>query len=354
MALGKFAAEFMRKRVRIGLIFGGISPEHDVSICSAAGVRGSIDASRFDVWEIYIDRQGRMFYGRDLLMKLKDGGKQKFKKLLIDRLPKMIDVAFPVLHGEGGEDGSIQGFLKTLRIPYVGCGLLASAVCLDKAVLNELLVSQGILKPKCEVLDFQREGKSICVEKVMRIKRQFKFPLFVKPARTGSSVGISKVKNGQALSGAIHKARKFDNKIVVEESVENCLEIEVSVLGGSVNDYAVSLPGRVLPAAEFYDYADKYKNNQTGFEVPARLSAGKTKEIQLIALAAYKIANCTGLARVDFLLDKKQRVFLNEINTLPGFTPISMYSKLWAASGLSYSRLITKLILLAMTEQGKF
>jgi D-alanine-D-alanine ligase len=201
------------------------------------------------------------------------------------------------------------------------------------------MVIQGIRKPRFIIIDNKIETIEIKQEKISSIKKDFKFPVFVKPARTGSSVGVYKVKEPEVLESFIDKAVAFDNKIVVEEAVNDCREIEVS------------LPGEVFPGAEFYDYDDKYKNNQAKFDIPAKLSPEKTAEIQRIALDAYKITNCEGLARVDFLLDKEETVFLNEINTLPGFTPISMYPKLWEVTGLSYKELITKLILIALNKK---
>ena len=265
----------------------------------------------------------------------------QLKKADLNKLPTIIDVAFPVLHGLGGEDGAIQGFFETLNIPYVGANVSSSIICLNKAIFNQLMTMAGIRKPKFVILN---EIKS----KSLLQTNQLEYPLFVKPATTGSSVGISKVKSKNQLDQAIKKASKFDPTVVIEEAVNNCREVEISVLGNSVKTYQVSLPGRVIPHNEFYDYNDKYLDNRADFELPAKLPLQKIKEIQKIALTAYKLVGCRGLARVDFLLDKNLKVYLNEINTMPGFTAISMYPKLWEISGLAYRELITKLINLAL------
>jgi D-alanine-D-alanine ligase len=304
------------QKINVGVFFGGVSPEHEVSIESARGVVAKIDKEKFIIKQIYIDKQGKFLTGDGIIKKIQVGNIDGLKKVDLNELRQEIAVAFPVLHGAGGEDGSIQGFFQTIKLPFVGAGILASAVCLDKGVFNQLMVIQGIRKPRFIIIDNKIETIEIKQEKISSIKKDFKFPVFVKPARTGSSVGVYKVKEPEVLESFIDKAVAFDNKIVVEEAVNDCREIEVSVLGNSTDDFEVSLPGEVFPGAEFYDYDDKYKNNQAKFDIPAKLSPEKTAEIQRIALDAYKITNCEGLARVDFLLDKEETVFLNEINTL--------------------------------------
>jgi len=336
------------QKITVGIIFGGMSPEHEVSILSANGVASLINEKRFNVVEIYIDKRGEFYYGKNIIRAMINHEHPTLKYLSFDRLKRLVNVIFPVLHGDGGEDGSIQGFLKTLGIPFVGCGIAASTVCLDKAIFNVLMKENGINKPRFAIINYVRDGKIEQKNKLLEISSRFHFPVFVKPARTGSSVGISKVDYKKFLNRALAKARKFDSKIIIEEAVRNCLEIEVSVLGNKARNFAASVPGRIIPANEFYDYADKYHDNKTRFEIPAHLSKGKIKKIQSTAIKAYRLSGCEGLARVDFLLDEKQRVFLNEINTLPGFTAISMYPKLWQASGLSGTKLISKLIDLAL------
>lgn len=336
------------QKIKVGIFFGGISPEHEVSLMSVGGIISNIDKSKFKVVEIFIDKEGVFWTGKNVLAKVESHDFKTLVKLDLNTLVKKIDAAFPILHGKGGEDGSIQGMLETLGIPYVGARVVASALCLDKALFNQLMWVNGIAKPEFIVLDYERDSKKIINHKIRQIKQRIKPPIFVKPARTGSSVGISKIKKFSEMIKAINLAKKFDLKIIIEQSIEQGKEIEISVLGNSKENYAVSLPGRIIPHKEFYDYNDKYKDNKTMFELPAKLSPSKIREIQSIALRAYTVANCQGFARVDFLLDKKQKVYINEINTIPGFTPISMYPRMWEVSGLSYKRLITKLIQLAV------
>lgn len=335
-------------------MFGGRSPEHEVSILSANGILSFVDRKRFKVVEIYIDKQGGFYSGKNIIKRLIEHRRPAMKILSFDQLKRIVDVVFPVLHGEGGEDGSIQGFLKTLGIPFVGCGIAASAACLDKALFNTLMVQNGINKPRFAIIDHIRDDKIDQKTKLIEVSSRFHFPVFVKPARTGSSVGISKVGKKKLLSRTVKKARQFDSKTIIEEAVQDCLEIEVSVLGNNARGFAASLPGRIIPANDFYDYADKYKNNKTQFEIPAHLSKRKIEEIRRIAISAYRLSGCEGLARVDFLLDEKRRVFLNEINTLPGFTAISMYPKLWRASGISGTQLINRLIDLALKTTARW
>jgi D-alanine-D-alanine ligase len=337
------------KKVSLGIFFGGASPEHKISIISAEGVLANVDRTKFDVVEIYIDKEGKFWTGKNIIQKL-NSKNYKLNKIDFNILTKKIAVAFPVLHGEAGEDGSIQGFFKTLKIPFVGADILASAICLDKYIFNQLMVYNKIAKPKFVGIDFCTDDKKEIEEKINFVTDYFKLPFFVKPSRAGSSVGINKIKNKNNLQNAIKKAIKIDNRIIVEEGVDCLAEIEISVLGNTVKDFQVSAPGKIIPGADFYDYDDKYKDDKAVFEIPAKLSKKKIDEIQKTALKAYKIANCQGLSRVDFLMDKKQKVYLNEINTMPGFTPISMYPKLWTESGINYKNLITKLVKLALEE----
>ncbi|MCF6276868.1 MAG: D-alanine--D-alanine ligase [Candidatus Magasanikbacteria bacterium] len=332
----------------LGIFFGGISSEYDISIISAEGVLSSVDNKKFKIIEIFIDKKGIFWTGKNVIEKVKNKNLKELEKVDLNNLAKKIDVAFPVLHGEGGEDGSIQGFLKTLKIPFVGADILASAVCLDKYIFNQLMVYNKISKPKFVGIDFLAEDKKEISRKIEKIKNKFKFPVFVKPSRAGSSIGVYKVEDKNKLESSIEKATKYDNRIVIEEAVNCAVEIEVSILGNSVKDFNISILGKIIPGADFYDYDDKYKEENAVFEIPAKLSNEQIKEIKKIALYAYKISNCQGLARVDFLMDKNNKIFLNEINTIPGFTPISMYPKLWIESGLSYKNLITKLVELAI------
>ena len=329
------------QKIRVGIFFGGISPEHQVSLWSAQGILENINRKRFQIVQFWIDTRGTLWGSKNAISAVMHGKLEKLKRVNLSTLASTIDVAFPVLHGKGGEDGSIQGFFETLNIPYVGAEIASSVLCMDKAFFNTLMVNAGIRKPKFTVLDTRAEATLPSI-------RHLRYPLFVKPATTGSSVGISKILSQKQLMPAVRRAQKYGTKVVVEEAIRGCKEIEISVLGNSLATYRVSLPGRVIPHNAFYDYNDKYLNGKATFELPAKLPAKKVKEIQNTALRAYALAGCKGLARVDFLLDKKLNIFLNEINTMPGFTKISMYPKLWEISGLSYTKLITTLIDLAL------
>ncbi|KKR22863.1 MAG: D-alanine-D-alanine ligase [Candidatus Uhrbacteria bacterium GW2011_GWD2_41_121] len=335
------------KKIKVGVFFGGISPEHDVSLISATGILSQIDRTRFSVKEFWINKKGQIWSGNSVLNKVMIG-KDGLKLADLSKLNKQIDIAFPVLHGQGGEDGTIQGMFEMLDIPYVGCGIASSAICLDKALFNDLMEAHGICQAKYSVVDFTYQSQIECENSIQDIQKTFSFPVFVKPARAGSSIGISKVKEKKDLQKAINLAIAFDSKIVIEESIENCKEVEVAVMGSSDKTIRASVPGVVIPAAEFYDYDDKYKNNQTKFEIPANLSKPLLRKLSDLAIRVYKISNCRGLSRVDLFIDKKENIYINEINTLPGFTPISMYPTLWKASGVSYKTLITKLIHLGL------
>jgi D-alanine-D-alanine ligase len=261
-----------------------------------------------------------------------------------------VDVIFPVLHGTFGEDGTIQGLLELAGIPYVGAGVLGSAAGMDKDIMKRLFAAAGLpIVKHVTVLrsEWQREPKKA----KKQIESKLKYPVFVKPANLGSSVGISKAHDSKELGPAMDTAAGYDRKIVIEQGVggkkKKAREIECSVLGN--DDPKASIPGEIVPVKEFYDYAAKYLDEGSELVIPAKLSKSLTKEVQQMAIAAFKAVDCSGLARVDFLLDPTSRkLYLNEINTMPGFTSISMYPKLWAASGLEYSKLIDRLVELAL------
>jgi D-alanine-D-alanine ligase len=260
-----------------------------------------------------------------------------------------VDVIFPVLHGTFGEDGTIQGLLELADIPYVGAGVLGSAAGMDKDIMKSLFIAAGI--PIVKHVTLLRSMWEKEPKKVAKLVGKLKYPVFVKPANLGSSVGISKAHNRKELGPAIEEAAKFDRKIVIEQGVggakEKAREIECSVLGN--DEPAASVPGEIVPGKEFYDYTAKYVDEGSQLIIPAKLSKSETKKVQDLAIAAFKAVDCSGLARVDFLMDPKTRkIYLNEINTMPGFTAISMYPKLWAASGLAYADLIDRLIQLGI------
>jgi D-alanine-D-alanine ligase len=351
-------------RIRVGIIFGGRSVEHEVSLVSAASVINALDKEKYEVVPIGIAPTGKWLSSGETLRLLKE-------KEAIDNEPEYIlvpdprkqslvvlgesgsaggtlDVIFPLIHGAYGEDGSLQGLLELADIPYVGAGVLGSAVGMDKVIQKELLQQAHI--PVSPSIWFVYERYKAQQKKyITEIERKLKYPLFIKPANSGSSIGISKSGSRKELLASIEQAVQFDRKILVEQGVKNAREIECSVLGN--DDPAMSVLGEVIPSNEFYDYDAKYVDGKTTEIIPAKLPKRIAKNIQMYALDAFRVLDCAGMARVDFLMNRKtNRIVLNEINTLPGFTSISMYPKLWEASGLSYSALLDKLIQLALSR----
>ncbi len=350
----------MRKKVRVGVLFGGRSGEHDVSVTSAASVIKALDRRKYEVVAIGISREGHwyaaaeavespaeVFKKSNRVMPSADPSEPGLAPLGPARGRRKIgvDLVFPVLHGTFGEDGTVQGLLELATIPYVGAGVLGSAVGMDKDVMKRLFRDAGL--PVVDWVVVRRdewERETARVRKV--IEKEIGYPLFVKPANLGSSVGISKVHNRRELAPALNTAAGYDRKIIVEKALD-AREIECAVLG---NDHPeASVPGEVVPVNEFYDYEAKYVKEGSELIIPAKLTKAQTRTVREAAVRAFRSADCAGLARVDFLLDRPSgKLFLNEINTLPGFTPISMYPKLWAASGLAYSRLLDRLIELGL------
>jgi D-alanine-D-alanine ligase len=352
------------KKLRVGVIFGGRSGEHEVSLRSAESVINAMDKSKYEVVPIGITGEGRWLISRDATAMLPQAvmDSKSHRQVAIIGDPtkqglteldkgdqslssQRLDVVFPVLHGTYGEDGTIQGLLDMAGVPYVGCGVLASATGMDKVAMKQLFAHAGLT-----TIEYEWFLRSAWAENpaavIRRISRELGFPVFVKPANLGSSVGISKAANKEELRDAIDDAARYDRKIIVERAVEG-REIEVSVLG---NEHPMaSLPGEIITGHEFYDYEDKYIDGASRTEVPAKLSKKITAHLQRDALLAFQAIDGSGLARVDFFVEHKtNRVIINEINTMPGFTSISMYPKLWEASGVSYSELIDRLIQLAI------
>ncbi len=311
-------------RLRVAVLYGGRSGEHEVSLNSAESVIAAMDPERYQVQRILITKEGRW---QPRPISPEPGGNPG------------IDVVFPVLHGTFGEDGTVQGLLELADLPYVGAGVLASSVAMDKDVMKRLMAERDL--PVVESFVVAR-GRY----RVEDICRRLPFPVFVKPANLGSSVGISKAKTCEELKAALELAGHFDRKILVERAVKG-REFECSVLG---NDEPVAaVPCEILPSREFYDYEDKYILGKARTVVPADLTPEQAREIQRLAVACYQAVSCEGMARVDFLMEAATRkFFINEINTIPGFTAISMYPKMWEASGLPYSKLIDRLIELAL------
>ncbi|HEX2931875.1 MAG TPA: D-alanine--D-alanine ligase [Candidatus Binatia bacterium] len=350
----------MKKKLRVALLFGGKSAEHEISLISARNIVESMDKKKYDIVAIGIDKQGRWHLDQGArLLRGQEQSKVEFrdKENIAAVLPGKnatpmvrgtgsrlgaIDVVFPVLHGPFGEDGTVQGLLKLANVPFVGASVLGSAVGMDKDVMKRLLRDARI--PIAKFLVFERaDARSISFA---RVKKTLGMPVFVKPANLGSSVGISKVTRTDQFRRAIQEAFRYDNKIIIEESIRG-REIECSVLG---NEKPIaSLPGEIIVQREFYSYEAKYVDDQGArLEIPARLPRTTIKKIRQLALQSYRALCCEGMARVDFFLRPNGQVLVNEINTIPGFTKISMYPKMWEASGLSYSRLIDRLIDLAL------
>jgi len=377
-------------KTKVGVLFGGRSGEHEVSLLSAASVLKAINKEKYEVVPIGISKEGRWLTSAHAERLLEgnaseeDGSHSQLRagdpaatssaavlakgdSVIVPPVPQshgmmpfesaakagepsiQVDVIFPVLHGTFGEDGTIQGLFELADIPYVGAGVLGSSTGMDKDVMKKLFAAAGlpivkhvtVLRPQWE-----KEPKKVIKE----IEDKLKYPVFVKPANLGSSVGISKARNRKELPAAMDEAARYDRKVVIEQGVggskNKARELECSVLGN--DDPKASIVGEIVPATEFYDYNAKYIDAGSQLVIPAKLSKKLAKSVQEMAIKAFQAVDCSGLARVDFLMDpKSEKLFLNEINTMPGFTSISMYPKLWAASGLGYSDLIDRLIQLA-------
>lgn len=326
----------------IGLMFGGQSPEHEISILSAKSIYKYIDKEKYNVTLIAVDKQGKMVSGDGCFDYLENAIENNIKPLKYDEL-KYFDVIFPAFHGPFGEDGTIQGLLQFMGIPYVGCNIESSAINMHKGLMRDLFSKHNIDQP--DYIYF----KEINVEEAITfVENNFSFPIFIKPCKGGSSLGISKIEKGENIKQAVEKGFKFDNEVIIEEGFPSTSEIEIAILGENTN-HIVSPPGKLVPGDSFYTYEDKYKNNKTKFEIPCHsISSEIATEIRTTASFAFTITKCSGLARIDFLYNSENNNFvINEINTMPGFTEISMYPKLIQATGLSFTDLITKLITIA-------
>lgn len=358
------------KKLRVGVLFGGRSGEHEVSLLSAASILKAIDRKKYEVVPIGISRQGRWLGGEQAKALLT--GSSSVPELaagteagLVEASGGLIgslDVIFPVLHGTFGEDGTIQGLLEVADVAYVGSGVLGSAAGMDKDVMKKLFAAAGLPQtPHVTVLRSQWRADPRRVQRTL--EKVLAYPFFVKPANLGSSVGISKVHDRSELAAAMDLAASFDRKLVIEQGVggpgAKPRELEVAVLGNETLE--ASVVGEIVPAKEFYDYEAKYQlsgPDESVCQIPAKITASESKQMRAMALEAFRACDCSGLARVDFLMEpaakgSKPAIFLNEINTMPGFTSISMYPKLWAASGLSYPELIDRLILLARERHAE-
>ena len=352
-------------RQKVCVLFGGVSSEHEVSLMSATSVIRNIPTDQYEVIPVGITKKGRWLYYPGPVENLADGSWERYPDCVpafispdaVDRglfkyeggtFSRMkIDVVFPVLHGRGGEDGTVQGLLELSGIPYVGCGVLSSALCMEKAVANLVMDASGI--DRCEWDYMTRADLPRLDEITDHLEKKLGWPIFVKPANAGSSVGISKAADRAALREAVNLALAHDSRIVFERFIRG-QEVECAVSGNEV--LSVAGPGEILASQEFYTYDDKYIAGTSRVEIPARLSEEKLAEVRAVALRAYRALCCTGLARVDFFVEEGTgRVLLNEINTLPGFTDISMYPKLMIHEGLGYDELLDRLIQLAFERK---
>ena len=355
----------MPKKLRVGVMMGGRSGEHEVSVVSASSVIKALNKDKYDVVSIGITKTGQWISGPGTVESLKAGmsNQQLAEKILLpdpnhqslvslkpDGLAAetALDVVIPLIHGTYGEDGKLQGLLEMANLPYVGCGVLGSAVGMDKVIMKNLFRQAGLLTPDF-VLVLKKDWLAGELEVLKTVAAELTYPVFVKPANFSSSVGISKVKDPAGLARALAEAFKYDRRAIVEKSIENNREIECAVLGN--DEPEASVPGEIIPHHEFYSYEAKYVDeNGAGLAVPAKLDEPVVRKIQELSLTAFKALDLSGMARVDFLLDPAGRIYLNEVNTVPGFTKISMYPKLWQASGLPYDKLIDRLIELALAR----
>lgn len=335
------------KKIRVAVLFGGRSGEHEVSLVSATSVIENLDKEKYEVIPIGITKEGKWITGPESMQLLKSNQPPKESNIVIpaeSQLQHNYDVIFPVLHGPYGEDGTVQGFLELTGLPYVGCGVLASAVAMDKVMQKKVFQAEGLIQvPYIWFWRFDWVKNKI---KYLNEIEALGYPVFVKPANLGSSVGINKAHNQEELIKYIAEASAYDRKVLVEKGVEHAREIECSVLGNQ--NIKASLPGEIIPSNEFYDYDAKYVDGKSDAKIPADLPTDIIKIVQDTAIRAFQALSGEGLARVDFFLTPDNKLFVNEVNTMPGFTSISMYPKLWEATGLGYSALLDELINLAL------
>lgn len=357
----------MSRKIRVGVLFGGRSCEHEVSVISARSLVEAIDQDKYEVVLIGITKEGRwltaaaaqrllesrVIQGDDLLPVVLDYPGSR--ELVIEgkagqRTSQAIDVIFPLLHGPYGEDGTVQGLLELAGVAYVGAGVVGSAVGMDKEMSRRVFRAEGLPQVEYAVIRrqrWEREPKAVQRE----IEARFSYPVFIKPVNLGSSVGVVKAHHGEEFRAGMDQAIQFDYKVMVEAEAANCREIEVAILGNE--EPQASVPGEIVPGNEFYDYNAKYLDDNSELIIPARLSPETTEKVRQMALRAFRAVEAAGLSRVDFFVDKEdESIYLNEINTMPGFTPISMYPKLWAASGIPYPELIDRLIELALERHA--
>lgn len=343
------------KKRHVAVIFGGRSGEHEVSLMSARSVLSVLDPAKYEVTQIGITHEGKWLTGEDVIGKFERGKLNGLEHFVLSSDPSdtssSIDVFFPVLHGTFGEDGTIQGLFELADVAYVGAGVVGSSVGMDKGVFKDVMIANNI--PVVDMmLVLRAEIESDMLSLIERAERLGEYPLFTKPANLGSSVGVTKCSNRSDLQEGLMEAASFDRRVLIQKGIQNAREIEVSVLGN--DDPAASVCGEVLPSREFYSYESKYVDGTSGLVIPAQLPDEISECIREYALCAYKAIDCSGMARVDFFVEKDtNRIYLNELNSIPGFTRISMYPKLWEASGLPYPHVVDRLIELAMERKAE-
>lgn len=349
----------MAQKIKLGILFGGRSAEHEVSLKSAASVISALDADAFDITAIGITPKGQ-FTSADEVKKMlpsnlidrvhlyDDAGSHGSKLVSVSNYTKKSanakqtpEIFFPLLHGPYGEDGTIQGFLEIANVPYVGCGVLASSVGMDKDIMKRLYIQAGLpVAPFRTVYADEFLKKPDTVKR--SVSRELGYPMFSKPANLGSSVGICKIHSEKEFEASVRHSAQFDRKIIIEKGLD-ARELECAVLGN--DDPKASVVGEIIPAHEFYDYDAKYMSPDSRLEIPARIDNTKSRKIRDLSIRAFKAIEGSGLSRVDFFLERKTgKIWVNEINTMPGFTPISMYAKLWASSGVTFEQLVKNLI----------
>ena len=332
--------------IKLGIVYGGVSTEHDISVMSAKSVIENLDKEKYEIHEIYINKYGKWY-------EVIDDEKEEIYNLIWTL--KKLDVVFPVLHGLGGEDGTIQGMLEMLQVPYVGCKVLASSVGMDKVYTKIIFEKAGIPEAPYVYIKKKENGYIIVNEnfkeeefKVESITKKLNYPMFVKPSNSGSSVGVKKATNNEELKMAIENAGQYDNKILIEQGI-NAREVECAILDGT--EVRASTVGEIISAEEFYSFDAKYNIPESKTIIPADISKEQIEQIQKLAIRAFKAIDGSGLARVDFFIEKDtNKIYINEINTMPGFTKISMYTKLFEAVGIKYSELLDKLIANAIKD----
>ncbi len=361
----------MKNKIRLGVLFGGRSGEHEVSLMSARSVLSVLDPHKYDVTQIGITHSGRWLTGDNVLEALEENNTSQLVPVILIPEPGRnilyqirkqdhdqvmvpyveLDVIFPVLHGTFGEDGTLQGMLEMNGIAYVGAGVLGSSLGMDKGVFKDIMNAHQI--PVLNSLIVSRREIKNQMTRVLESSEQLcHYPIFTKPANLGSSVGITLCRSRSDLVEGLQEAAQFDRRVLIEQGLQDPREIEVSVLGN--DDPIASVPGEIRPSDEFYSYRAKYIDNRSQFLIPADLPEDISRQIQQIAVEAYRAVDCAGMARADFLVDRESlQVYLNEINTIPGFTKISMYPKLWDASGLPYPALVDRLIELALDRKAE-